>query len=179
MKEEAQMLPLERLSELNISVGYSGCLKGCGKHQHADIGLVGLRTAIFGPTQKSVRLFLGGQYTYGKVPARLILMAVPLHGLNDLLHTVLNEFVQSGYQDFEAFAYDVLNCYSADFLALWFLAKLHFGREATLPVPQKDTTVNEEKTLIASAFAELELSNDPETVFHKPIQQVNQLLWRE
>jgi len=60
MKEEAKMLPLERLKTLNVSLGYSGCLKGCGKHQHVDIGLVGLRTAIFGPTQKSVRFFIGG-----------------------------------------------------------------------------------------------------------------------
>jgi ferredoxin-nitrite reductase len=179
MKEEAHTLPLKRLRELNITVGYSGCLKGCGKHQHVDMGLIGLRTAIFGPTQKSVRFFLGGEYSSGKAPARLILMAVPLHGLNELIHIVLDEFVQSTYRDFEAFSHEVLNRYSTDFLALWFLSKLYFRRKPTLPVPQKDISVKEEKALIASVFAEVELSSDPETVFHKAIQQVNQLLWRE
>lgn len=184
MKAEAQLLPLKRLSALNISVGYSGCLKGCGKHQHADIGLIGLRTAIFGPTQKSVRFFLGGQYTYGKMPARLILMAVPLHGLNDLIDVVLDEFVQSGYRDFEYFSQKTLNLYSTDFLALWFLSKLYFARAVTLKTPHSDDSVNEvpleeEKKLIATAFPELELSNDPETAFHKAIQQVNQMLWGE
>jgi len=183
MKEEAKMLPLERLRTLKVSVGYSGCLKGCGKHQHVDIGLIGLRTAIFGPTQKSVRFFLGGQYTYGKAPARLILMAVPLHGLNDLVHTVLDEFVQSSYSDFEYFSQKILNRYSTDFLALWFLSKLYFGKTVPLKVPCYGPTasqsIKEEKELIESAFPELELSHDQNTLFHKEIRQINQMLWGE
>jgi len=148
-----------------------------------DIGLIGLRTAIFGPTQKSVRFFLGGQYTYGKAPVRLILMAVPLHGLNDLIHTVLDEFAQSGYSDFEHFSQKILNRFSTDFLALWFLAKLNFGKTTPLKVPYYDPTVSqstkEEKELIEFAFPELELSNDQNIPFHKEIRQINQMLWGE
>jgi ferredoxin-nitrite reductase len=183
MKEEAKMLPLERLKTLNVSLGYSGCLKGCGKHQHVDIGLVGLRTAIFGPTQKSVRFFIGGQYTYGEAPARLILFAVPLHGLNDLIHVVLDEFAQSDYNDFECFSQEVLNRFSTNFLALWFLSKLYFAETTTLKILQSDPTTNhsteEEKKLIRSAFPKLELSNDQDNIFHKEIRQINQMLWGE
>jgi len=183
MKEEAKMLPLERLKTLNVSLGYSGCLKGCGKHQHVDIGLVGLRTAIFGPTQKCVRFFIGGQYTYGEAPARLILYAVPLHGLNDLIHVVLDEFAQSGYNDFEHFSQEVLNRFSTNFLALWFLSKLYFNETIPLKILQSDPTsshsTEEEKKLIRSAFPKLELSNDQDIIFHKEIRQVNQMLWGE
>ncbi|MEA3434621.1 MAG: nitrite/sulfite reductase [Campylobacterota bacterium] len=183
MKEEAKMLPLERLKTLNVSLGYSGCLKGCGKHQHMDIGLVGLRTAIFGPTQKSVRFFIGGQYTYGKAPARLILYAVPLHGLNDLIHVVLDEFAQSAYSDFERFSQEVLNRFSTNFLALWFLSKLYFAERTSLKVLRFDPTsshsTEEEKKLIKSTFPKLKLSNDQDTIFHKEIRQINQMLWGE
>ena len=183
MKEEAKMLPLERLKTLNVSLGYSGCLKGCGKHQHVDIGLVGLRTAIFGSTQKSVRFFIGGEYTYGKAPARLILFAVPLHGLNDLIHMVLDEFAQSGYSDFERFSQEVLNKFSTSFLALWFLSKLYFAETTPLKVLRSDPagshSMEEEKRVIESAFPKLELSNDQDTIFHKEIRQINQMLWGE
>lgn len=183
MKEEAKMLPLERLKTLNVSLGYSGCLKGCGKHQHVDIGLVGLRTAIFGPTQKSVRFFIGGQYTYGEAPARLILFAVPLHGLNDLIHVVLDEFTESGYSDFERFSQEVLNRFSTNFLALWFLSKLYFTETIPLKVLRSDPTSNhsaeEEKKVIRSAYPKFELSNDQDTIFHKEIKRINQMLWKE
>ncbi len=183
MKEEANMLPFERLNKLNVSLGYSGCLKGCGKHQHVDIGLVGLRTAIFGPTQKSLRFFLGGEYTYGEAPARLILFAVPLHGLNDLIHVVLDEFVQSNYSDFECFSQEVLNRFSTNFLALWFLSKLYFDEITPLKVLRSDSksshSMEEEKRLIESAFHKIELSNDQESIFYKEIKKINQMLWGE
>jgi len=183
MKGEAKLLPLKQLKALNITIGYSGCLKGCGKHQHVDIGLVGLRTAIFGPTQKSVRFFLGGQYTYGKTPARLILMAVPLHGLNALIHTVLNEFIQSGYSDFECFSREILNRFSTNFLALWFLAKLYFIQTTPLKVFRSDPatihSAKEEKRLIESIFPKLKISNEKDILFRKEIHLINQMLWRE
>ncbi len=183
MKSEARLLPLERLERLHLTVGYSGCLKGCGKHQHVDIGLVGLRTAIFGSTQKSVRFFLGGQYTDGGAPARLILMAVPLHGLNGLIHTILDEFAESGYSDFELFSRDILNRFSSNFLALWFLSKLHFGTATPLKAIHHDLTKShsweEESNMILSIYPEIEISNDKDAPFHREIRQINQMLWGE
>ncbi len=183
MKSEAELLPLERLSELHITVGYSGCLKGCGKHQHVDIGLVGLRTSIFGSTQKSVRLFIGGQYTYGKASARLILMAVPLHGLNALIHVLLDEFVDSGYSDFEHFSLEVLNKFSTNFLALWFLSKLYFGKGRLLKTIQSDHKTRysweEENQAILETYPEVELSYDKDAPFYSEIRQINQMLFAQ
>ena len=183
MKEEAKMLPLERLNTLNVSLGYSGCLKGCGKHQHVDIGLVGLRTNIFGPTQKSLRFFIGGQYTYGEAPARLVLISVPLHGLNDLIHVVLDEFTQSGYSDFERFSQEVLNRFSSSFLALWFLSKLYFGGTTPLKILRSDSvgthSVQEEKRVIEAVFPKVKLLDENDTSFYLEIKRINQMLWRE
>jgi len=183
MKGEAALLPIDRLSRLDVTLGYSGCLKGCGKHQHADIGLIGLRTAIYGPTQKSVRLFLGGQYSDGKATARLILMAIPLHGLNDMIEVILDTFEQSGYDDFETFSRKVLNRYSTDFLALWFLAKHHTGKTVSLNTLQSNQntlhTTNEEQSILESDFAELQLWSDEGMPFHKGIQMLSQRLWGE
>ena len=183
MKEEAEILPTERLGKLGVRLGYSGCLKGCGKHQHADIGLIGLRTAIYGPTQKSVRLFLGGQYSEGKTTARLILMAIPLHGLNDMIGTILDTFEQSRYDDFETFSREILNRFSTDFLALWFLAKHYTGKTVPLNTtysnPDRLHTTEEERDILESDFSELQLWSDEGMPFHKGIQMLSQRLWGE
>ena len=182
MKEEAGLLPLERLERLGVSVGYSGCLKGCGKHQHVDIGLVGLRTAIYGPTQKSARLFLGGQYTNGKATARLTMMAVPLHGINDIIHVILDEFKQSGYLDFESFSKNILNYFSTDFLALWFLAKCYTQKSDSLKIsgtPLLPHSTEEEQQIIERHFSELSLQYEEKQPFHGGIQKISQKLWGE
>ena len=183
MKGEAALLPIDRLSRLDVTLGYSGCLKGCGKHQHADIGLIGLRTAIYGPTQKSVRLFLGGQYSDGKATARLILMAIPLHGLNDMIEVILDTFEQSSYHDFEIFSREVLNRFSTDFLALWFLAKHYTGKTVPLNLlhsnPDTHHTTEEERSILESDFAELQLWSEEGLPFHKGIQMLSQRMWGE
>ncbi len=182
MKEEASMLPLDRLEKLGISVGYSGCLKGCGRHQHADIGLIGLRTAVYGPTQKSARLFLGGQYTDGKATARLILMAVPLHGINDMIHVILDEFEQSGYLDFEAFSKHILNHFSTDFLALWFLTKCYTQKRDALKISKSTSlphSTREEQQIIERYFSELDLRHEEKQPFYGGIQEISQRLWGE
>ncbi len=182
MKEEAEMLPLERLKKLGVSVGYSGCLKGCGKHQHADIGLIGLRTAIYGPTQKSLRLFLGGQYTDGKATARLVLMAVPLHGINTVIEVILDEFEQSGYLDFEVFSKQILNHFSTNFLALWFLSKCYTQKRDPLKTSRSTPlthSTQEEQQIIERHFSELNLLHEEKPPFYGGIQKISQKLWRE
>ena len=132
IKEEAACLPLEKIVLYNIQLGFSGCLKGCGRHHHSDIGLVGLRTNLFGETQKSARIFLGGEYTQGKATARLLFYAVPLLHLNSLLEAIIEEFVASGEKEFESFSHHYLNVHSENFITLWFLAKLYLDEAIQL-----------------------------------------------
>ena len=129
IKEETSFLPLERLEKEQITVGFSGCLKGCGRHHHEDIGLVGLRTNLFGPVTKAARLFLGTEYSKNHKPARLIFHVVPLEQLSGLIDVIIDEYLASGAKDFETFAREHLNRYSTGFLMLWFLAKLYLHEE--------------------------------------------------
>ena len=131
-KEEAAKLNLEKINKYNIKVGYSGCLKGCGRHYFSDIGFVGIRTKVYGKLEFGVRLFLGGLYSQGQMGARLIYWAVPLRALNKILSVIIDEFEQSGYSDFEEFSKEILAKYDSEFLAFWFLAKLYTKQNVSL-----------------------------------------------
>lgn len=122
-KEAARHLP-HTILQHNIKIGYSGCLKGCGRHILADIGFVGIRTNSFGKVERGVRLYLGGLYTKGTMPARLIYWAVPLRKLNPLLDAIIAEFERSGYKEFEDFSLHVLSTKSQEVLAWYFLRSL-------------------------------------------------------
>ena len=170
IKDEAACLPLPLIEKHRIRVGMSGCLKGCGRHHHADIGLVGLRSSGFGAVQKAARVLLGGEYTEGKTPARLIYSVVPLQHLNSLLETVIDEFARSPYEDFELFSRHLLNPFSTDFLATWFLAKLDTGAKAGLK-PGK------ERALMEESFAGCDFIGLIGEDFHEARKFLSQRLW--
>ena len=132
IKSDVSFLPLEKIEIYHIQVGFSGCLKGCGRHHHCDIGLVGLRTNSYGETQKAARVFLGGIYSRSGSPARLIFPVVPLKHLNRLLEVVIDEYVSSGEEDFERFSQTHLNPLSEGFVLLWFLSKLYLKEKIRL-----------------------------------------------
>ena len=131
-KDEASKINLEKINRYNIKVGYSGCLKGCGRHYFSDIGFVGIRTNLYGKLEFGVRLFLGGLYSRGESGARLIYWAVPLRALNSVLDVIIDEFEQSGFSDFEEFSKEMLAKLESEFLAFWFLAKLYTKRKVSL-----------------------------------------------
>lgn len=124
IKNEIQTLPLEAIEKNNILIGFSGCLKGCAKHEHCDIGLVGLKSDINGKREKTARIYLGGLYTFGEANARIIFEAVPLNNLKEVLEIIIDEFENSGYTHFEYFSKELLNTFSTNFLCSWFLSKL-------------------------------------------------------
>ncbi len=132
IKADTAYLPLEQIEKHHIQVGFSGCLKGCGRHHHCDIGLVGLRTNLFGETQKAARVYLGGAYSSGGAPARLIFPSVPLTHLRELLETVIASFEASSERDFEAFCTAYLNGHSRAFVLLWYLSQLYLKRPPQL-----------------------------------------------
>ena len=132
IKADTAYLPLEQIEKRHIQVGFSGCLKGCGRHHNCDIGLVGLRTNLFGDTQKAARVYLGGAYSSGGTPARLIFPSVPLKRLRQLLETVIESFEASDERDFEAFCAAYLNGHSSAFVLLWYLSQLYLKRPPKL-----------------------------------------------
>ena len=123
----------------DLRINLSGCLKGCGRHILADIGFVGIRTNQFGAVERGVRLYLGGEYTLGKQPARLIYWAVPLRKLPQLLEVIIDDFYQSGRKNFEEYAKSVLGRFSEEFLAYFFLAKAVSGQKVPLANLKSET----------------------------------------
>jgi ferredoxin-nitrite reductase len=122
LKHDAPWLPLERLNQLGVSVGMSGCLKACGRHYHNDIGLLGLRTNLYGDTERAIRLYLGAIQGQDAQPARLIYYSVPERCISDLLRDILDDFERGRYRDFAEFS-SHWRRYSVDFLQLWYLAR--------------------------------------------------------
>ncbi len=146
IKDESHMLPQSEIEECGAIVGFSGCLKGCGRHKHADIGIVGLRSSRFGKDDRSARIFLGAEYTSGKRAAEAVFQSVPLAEMGRVVSLVLDEFKKSGCDTFEEFSATVLNRFEPEFLSLWFMSKLESGSEAVLD-PQM-----EEMELLTRSF---------------------------
>ncbi len=124
IKEEAHYLPADRLEQDGIRIGFSGCLKGCGRHKHCDIGIVGLRNANFGDDDRSARIFLGGEISEGKATTEVYLRSIPLKSLNETVSLLIDLFEGSGLEDFETFSAQVLKKFEPEFIEFYLLARL-------------------------------------------------------
>ena len=161
IKDETKYIPLAKIDEHHIQVGFSGCAKGCGRHYHTDIGLIGLKTNNFGDTEGGARVFLGAVHTKGATTARMIYSMVPFVHLNALLLVVISIYEKSGYRDFEDYSHKVLNRYSEEFLALWYLSNLKTQQSIELvvdnnPSLDSDESFEFEKALLLKEFGDLE-----------------------
>jgi len=172
IKDETQFLPLKRIEEHKLIIGFSGCLKGCAKHEHSDIGLVGLRSSMYGKTQKTARLYLGAEYTFGTQLAKLIFLAVPLIHLKDLLDIVLDQFESSIYDDFEEFSHNILNKLSANYIALWLLGKIETKKEINLEV-------GDELELLNKNFGDLEFIQYLKGDFTEAVEFQSKKIWAQ
>ena len=132
IKQDISELPIEDLKTYQISLGFSGCLKGCGRHYHSDIGLIGLRTNLYGETEKAFRIFLGATQSPVAVPSRMLYYSVPLRCSQSLFDVILEDFKLSGYTSFSNFSHAVLNRYEIELLQLWYLFRQCFSSESLL-----------------------------------------------
>lgn len=180
IKDEALLLPLHTIKNHRIQVGISGCPKGCGRHQHTDIGLIGLRTNKFGDVDKGARIYLGAEHSNGASVGREIFEMVPLEHISALLVRIIDEYEHSGLESFETFSADVLNRYSEPFLSLWFLAKLETGLEVSLPKPAKheeNDPFGAEKELLNHCFAQESFLVLIDDTFDDAIRYLSKKLW--
>ena len=123
IKRDTLDLPLEILTASKIAVGFSGCLKGCGRHHHSDIGLVGLRSNAFGETERSIRVFIGSTQSPKPTPARLLFYAIPKREIGLFFRVLVDDFRLSKFERFEEFSLNILNRYSSETLMLWYLLR--------------------------------------------------------
>ncbi|WP_457596183.1 hypothetical protein [Hydrogenimonas sp.] len=153
--EASEKMGLARCGELGVTLGMSGCLKGCARHAFCDIGLVGIRTKLFArEVERGVRLYLGAAYTRGERAGRLILYSVPMRCLDGMIDVILDLFEASGYDDFETFAKETIDHYSEPALAFWLLLNYYrrevLGEGALLLPPPGG--VADEKAFFAEAL---------------------------
>lgn len=182
IKDETSYIPLEKIEKHQIQVGFSGCAKGCGRHRHTDIGLIGLKTNNFGDTDGGARVFLGAIHTHGSTVGSMIFSMVPFVHLNATLTLIIDIFEKSGYEDFEEYAHNILNKFSSEFLALWYLANLETSQTLELKVdnnPSLDSDENfeYEKSLIQSSFKEVESLKNIGDKFFDTVSSMSKKLW--
>ena len=176
IKNETSYLPLDKISEHGIQVGFSGCAKGCSRHQHTDIGFIGLRTNNFGAAEGGARVFLGAEHSDGNAVGRMIFSMVPLQHLHSLLTLIIALYEESGYDDFEEYSREVLNKYSEEFLSLWFLANLQTDKKVKLHA-QERKDFEYERSLLEKNFASSELLDLIDDSFKNAISIVSKQLW--
>ncbi len=129
IKQDLPDLPLQQLRQHGISLGFSGCLKGCGRHYHSDLGLIGLRTSNYGLPERAVRIFLGAVESPSPAPARMLYYVVPTRKLAQLLQLIIEDFEMSGYERFAQYSHHILRSYSAEFLQLWYMCRQRVPKE--------------------------------------------------
>ncbi|OHE21440.1 MAG: ferredoxin--nitrite reductase [Sulfurimonas sp. RIFOXYD2_FULL_37_8] len=177
IKDETSYLPLDKINEHRIQVGFSGCAKGCGRHRHTDIGLIGLKTNNFGDTDGGARIFLGALHSEGTSVGRQLFSMVPFVHLHKVVSLVIELFELSGHRDFEEYAKDILWNYSEDFLSLWVLANLETNRSVMLPKLDTMKSFEFEVSLLKSEFAELDFWQHVDESFFNAISYLSKKLW--
>jgi ferredoxin-nitrite reductase len=158
--ESSQYLPLEKIYKNRIKVGFSGCAKGCGRHRHTDIGLIGLKTNNFGDTDGGARIFIGAEHDTGQSVSRQLFSMVPFVHLKDVMHHIIELFEQSGYKNFQLYAHHIINKYSEDFVSLWHLYNLKNGTTKPLPQQHNQLERDAEVALLATSFENFSLVED-------------------
>jgi ferredoxin-nitrite reductase len=160
IKDETEYLPLNLIQKHSIFVGFSGCAKGCGRHRHTDIGLIGLKTNNFGDTDGGARIFIGAEHSYGKSVGRELFSMVPFVHLKEVVTLIIKLYELSACDDFESYSKDFLNNYSELFLALWHIANLE--TKQTICLLKQDTTlsIEKERNLLKKYFPSFKIKED-------------------
>ncbi|TKI69532.1 nitrite/sulfite reductase [Sulfurimonas crateris] len=177
IKDETSYLPLDKINEHRIQVGFSGCAKGCGRHRHTDIGLIGLKTNNFGDTEGGARIFLGALHSNGASVGRQLFSMVPFVHLHETVSLVIELFELSGYKDFEEYASNVLIHCSEEFLSLWVLANLETNSTIAVPKLGSIQSFEYEKELLKKEFAELDFWEHVDENFHDGVSYLSKKLW--
>ena len=176
IKDDTEYLPLRLIEEHQIQVGFSGCAKGCGRHQHTDIGLIGLKTSHFGDTEGGARVHLGAEHSDGASTGRMLFSMVPFVHLKALLTLVIEIFEKSPYDEFESYAKDILNHFSIEFLSMWYLLNLKHQTAYELPTSVEHDFMAELE-LLKEHFSEVEMLKLIETHFRESISKLSKELW--
>ena len=182
IKDETSYIPLDAIQKNQIQVGFSGCAKGCGRHHHSDIGLIGLKTNNFGDTDGGARVFIGAQHSLGLSTGRMLYSMVPFVHLKETLSLIISIYEKSGYSNFEEYTKDILNQFSSGFLSLWYLANLETKQSNEIklnnnPKLELDESFTFEKKYLLNTFPNLESLRDIDDSFTQTISKLSKKIW--
>jgi len=177
IKDETSYLPLDKIQKYAINIGFSGCAKGCGRHRHTDIGLIGLKTNHFGDTEGGARIFLGAVHIDNPATNRMIFSMVPFVHLHKTVSLIINMFEQSEYMDFEKFSRNILDKFSEEFLSLWVLANLATKQTLKLPILDIRKNFEFESDLLQSSFKDMDFLESLDESFTNSISAISKKLW--
>jgi len=182
IKDETSFIPLDAIQKNQIQVGFSGCAKGCGRHHHSDIGLIGLKTNNFGDTDGGARVFVGAQHSLGISTGRILFSMVPFIHLKETLSLIISIYEKSAYSNFEEYTKNILNQFSSSFLALWYLSNLETSQTHEIklnnnPVLDTDESFAFEKRYLLDTFPNLESLQDIDDSFSPTISTFVKKIW--
>ena len=177
IKDETSYLPLDKINQHSIQVGFSGCAKGCGRHRHTDIGLIGLKTNHFGDTDGGARIFIGAVHTTGSTTGRMLFSLVPFVHLNHTIETIIAIYELSNYDEFEEFSHEILSNYSEEFLAMWVLGCLESKQILKLEKIDSIQSYEIEKNLIETTFKDVDFIESLDKNFKSAISALSKKLW--
>ncbi|MFK5938330.1 MAG: nitrite/sulfite reductase [Sulfurimonas sp.] len=182
IKDDTSYIPLDAVEKHQIQVGFSGCAKGCGRHHHSDIGLIGLKTNNFGDTDGGARVFVGAQHSLGVSTGRMLFSMVPFVHLKETLSLIISIYEKSAYSNFEEYTKDILNQFSPSFLSLWYLANLESNQSYEIklnnnPILDTDESFEFEKRYLLDTFPNLESLQNIDDSFTQTVSQLAKKIW--
>ncbi len=169
IKSDLPKLP-QKLIDIGTKIGFSGCLKGCGRHYHSDIGFIGLRTNLYADTEKAFRIYIGAIQTPVAKPARLLYYAVPKRSILGWLNSVAEDLISGGFENFEDYSKHIRN-FKDEFMTLWYLIRGCYGYnkdlfELFLSKAKEESIINRAKELY-SDFPEGDINNIARVLSHR------------
>ena len=102
------------LVNTRVRIYWSACVKGCGNHGLADIGLEGCKAKLDGENVSGVHIKIGGKLINGSSEGYTIIKSAPLTIAKEYLEVLMLEFkrLKNDNEHFESFHDRVLEQYS-------------------------------------------------------------------
>ncbi len=137
--EEKVPLP----EDAKVRMYWSGCVKGCGLHDLADIGFEGCKAKVDGISEHGVHIYIGGKLGGHARIGKAILKAVPLRFAKFHVESLALEYarMRKKSESFEEFNTRVLSQYSKAYIG-FMMKLLTYIRQKKLDIKIgfKDTT---------------------------------------
>ena len=141
------------------------------------MGLIDLRTNLYGATEKALRVFMGAVETPEVMPSRMLYYSVPLRKITELFDVIIDDFERSTLNNFEIFSYKVLNQHDIEFLQLWYIARQLYVIDASMFTLFFSTAEIESNEAKIFAYLKQLTKESEHEVYAMLTRELSHLLW--